>query len=189
MGRKKVKHELISNEYVRRTTFRKRKAGLLKKLSELTTLCGIMACGIIYSSYDPQPDVWPCPQEACRMLERFKNLPAKKQGKYMMDQKDFLDKSISKLNGRLETENKGNREALDMELLLIGFLADKKSCSSEVLTEIGHILDEKMNFLTKRIEFIKGFRPTKLMADDDNKKRVEHGLEKGFPRNYSGCYL
>ncbi|GMY29450.1 agamous-like MADS-box protein AGL80 [Fagus crenata] len=89
MGRKKVKHELISNEYVRRTTFKKRKARLLKKLSELTTLCGIMTCGIIYSSYDPQPDVWPCPQEACRMLERFKNLPAKKQGKYMMDQKDF----------------------------------------------------------------------------------------------------
>jgi hypothetical protein len=51
MGRKKVKHDqMISNEYLRRTTFRKRKAGLLKKLSELTTLCGIICmCYYIFT--------------------------------------------------------------------------------------------------------------------------------------------
>jgi len=104
----------------------------------------------------------------------FNNLPRKNrgQGKYMMDQKVFLEKSISKLNGRLETEKKRNR-GLEMELLLIGFLAGKKSTCSEDLTEIRHMhmVDEKINFITNRIEFIKGIKPTQLMADDDNNKR------------------
>lgn len=143
----------------------------MKKLSELTSLCGIIACAIIYSSFDPQPYVWPSPQEAFCPLERFNNLPRKKrgQGKYMMDQKVFLEKSISKLNGRLETEKKRNQE-IEMELLLIGFFAGKNSSCLEDLTEISHMLDEKINFITNRIEFIKGFKPTQLMADDANSK-------------------
>ncbi|EEF40630.1 mads box protein, putative [Ricinus communis] len=59
-----MKHEFITNVSVRRMTFRQRRAGLLKKLKELATLCGIVACAIIFSAYDSSPDVWPSPAEA-----------------------------------------------------------------------------------------------------------------------------
>lgn len=55
MGRKTVRHELIKlffNKFISITAFRKRKAGLLKKPSKLTTLCGDISCTIVYRSYD-----------------------------------------------------------------------------------------------------------------------------------------
>ncbi|KAI4333301.1 hypothetical protein L6164_018131 [Bauhinia variegata] len=41
MTRGKVKLQLIANESTRRAAFRKRKKGLLKKVDELTKLCGV----------------------------------------------------------------------------------------------------------------------------------------------------
>ncbi|CAN1192955.1 MADS-box transcription factor PHERES 2 [Linum perenne] len=52
MGRTKVQHELISNEISRKITFKKRKIGLLKKLKEIMTLCGVIACGIIFHNFN-----------------------------------------------------------------------------------------------------------------------------------------
>ncbi|CAA7052359.1 unnamed protein product [Microthlaspi erraticum] len=55
MTRSKVKLEFISNDASRKNTFRKRNKGLLKKVNELSTLCGIPACAIIYSPYNTNP--------------------------------------------------------------------------------------------------------------------------------------
>ncbi|KAI8531073.1 hypothetical protein RHMOL_Rhmol11G0109300 [Rhododendron molle] len=68
-GSKHVKFEFIANECVRRQTFRKRRAGLMKKVSELRTLCGVDACAVIYSTPDAQPDVCPSPPETYHVLE------------------------------------------------------------------------------------------------------------------------
>ncbi|KAF2290933.1 hypothetical protein GH714_016904 [Hevea brasiliensis] len=77
MDRRKVKHELISNASARKVTLKTRRASLLKKLKELTTLCGVTACAIIFSDYNSSPDVWPSHSEAVCELEKFKNLPPK----------------------------------------------------------------------------------------------------------------
>ncbi|KAH9692311.1 Agamous-like MADS-box protein AGL80 [Citrus sinensis] len=79
MGRRRVQHELISKESVRKVTFKKRRAGLKKKLSELTTLCGVTACAIICASFDHQPEIWPSPAEAARVLDKFNNFPIKRR--------------------------------------------------------------------------------------------------------------
>ncbi|XP_010246969.1 PREDICTED: agamous-like MADS-box protein AGL80 [Nelumbo nucifera] len=70
MAGKKVKFALISNESAR-TTFKKRKNGLMKNVSELSTLCGVSACAIIYSLYGKCLDVWPSISDAQRVLARF----------------------------------------------------------------------------------------------------------------------
>ena len=75
MTRKKVKLAYISNDSARKATFKKRKKGLMKKVSELSTLCGIEACAIVYSPYDAQPEVWPSPITVQLMLSQFKNMP------------------------------------------------------------------------------------------------------------------
>ncbi|KAK3227064.1 hypothetical protein Dsin_006926 [Dipteronia sinensis] len=82
MARHKIKHELISNESKRKVTFKKRKGDLLKKIDKLTTLCGIMGCAIIYSTFDNRPEIWPSPLELTRMLDRFKELPGESKDKY-----------------------------------------------------------------------------------------------------------
>ncbi|MBA0729099.1 hypothetical protein Golax_025374 [Gossypium laxum] len=57
MIRKKVKLAYITNDSSRKGNYRKRKKGLMRKMSELSTLCGIGACAIIYSPYESQPEV------------------------------------------------------------------------------------------------------------------------------------
>ncbi|KAF5764506.1 putative transcription factor MADS-type1 family [Helianthus annuus] len=52
MTRKKVKLAFIMNDSARKATYKKRKKGLMKKVNELSTLCGIDACVIIYSPYE-----------------------------------------------------------------------------------------------------------------------------------------
>jgi hypothetical protein len=41
MGRKKIKIESIFNENLRRTTFSKRRDGILKKVAEICMLCNV----------------------------------------------------------------------------------------------------------------------------------------------------
>ncbi|XP_022718279.1 agamous-like MADS-box protein AGL80 [Durio zibethinus] len=159
MGRKKIKHELISNESVRKVTLKKRKAGLLKKLNELTTLCGVAACAIIFSSCDTQPDVWPSKIEAFHVIEKFNNLPAKKRDKNMMDRHVFLSRSILQLNERLEKQRKKNQE-LEMELVLAEHMAGENNCdlnNLEQLKELVHLLQDDIKFVTNKIES-KGFK-------------------------------
>lgn len=43
----------------RRATLKKRKASFFRKLNEITTLCGVIACAVIYNTSDTKVDVWP----------------------------------------------------------------------------------------------------------------------------------
>ncbi|KAK4263088.1 hypothetical protein QN277_028560 [Acacia crassicarpa] len=52
MGRRKLAMKTLENRNARRALFERRKKGLLRKASELSTLCGIKACVIIF----PPPD-------------------------------------------------------------------------------------------------------------------------------------
>ncbi|XP_050225289.1 agamous-like MADS-box protein AGL80 [Mercurialis annua] len=110
MTRKKVKLAYITNDSARKATFKKRKAGLLKKVSELSTLCGIEACAIIYSPYDAQPEVWPSPIGVQRVLSQFKNMPEMEQSKKMVNQESFLRQRMGKANEQLKKQRKENRE-------------------------------------------------------------------------------
>ncbi|XP_049380712.1 agamous-like MADS-box protein AGL103 [Solanum stenotomum] len=58
MGRSKIKIELIQDHKKRKSTLVNRKAGLVKKISELSILCDIKACMIIYEgNYNHK--IWP----------------------------------------------------------------------------------------------------------------------------------
>ncbi|XP_057973326.1 agamous-like MADS-box protein AGL80 [Malania oleifera] len=171
MGRKKVRYELIADESARKVTFRKRKAGLLKKMSELKTLCGVDACAIIYDSRDDQPDAWPSSPEAHRVVEMFKDLPLSKQGKFMMDQESFLQKNISKLSATLEKEKKKNQR-LKMEMLMSECLETKSLDgvkTMEDLIDLSAFLEEKKKLITKRIDFLKQSNPSQVTAGNEDK--------------------
>lgn len=74
MTRKKVKLAYITNDSARKATFKKKKKGLMKKMSELSTFCNVKAYAIIYDHYDSQPEVWHSPLGTQPVLADFKRM-------------------------------------------------------------------------------------------------------------------
>ncbi|KAL0290568.1 UNVERIFIED_CONTAM: Agamous-like MADS-box protein [Sesamum calycinum] len=114
MTRKKVKLAFITNDSARKATFKKRKKGLMKKVSELSTLCGIDACAIVYGPYDSHPEVWPDGRGAHRVLAQFKRMPEMEQSKKMVNQESFIRHRITKAADQLKssTRTTGKRRSL-----------------------------------------------------------------------------
>ncbi|KAL9686451.1 hypothetical protein QQ045_023910 [Rhodiola kirilowii] len=126
MARKKVTLAFIDNDSARKTTYKKRKRGIMKKMTEISTLCGVEACCIIYSPYDAQAVLWPPSDvDVQRVLARFRTMPEMEQSKKMVNQETFLRGRIMKLKDQLKKQLKDNREQEMVEVMfqcLIGQL-------------------------------------------------------------------
>ncbi|RLN25652.1 agamous-like MADS-box protein AGL80 [Panicum miliaceum] len=102
MARKKVNLKWITNDSARRAAYKKRCKGLMKKTSELATLCGVKACVVVYGQGGAQqPEVWPSPPEARRLLQKFKAMPEIGRFKKVQSQEDLIQSRISKLRDQV----------------------------------------------------------------------------------------
>ncbi|KAK7859523.1 agamous-like mads-box protein agl80 [Quercus suber] len=146
MTRKKVKLAYITNDSSRKATFKKRKKGLLKKVSELSTLCDIKTCAIIYSPYDTQPEVWPSPMEVQNIIAKFKMMPEMDQSKKMVNQESFLRQRIAKSEEQLKKQQRDNREKEMTQNLNIVDLNDLGWVIDKSIKEI----DEKIKSLLEQ---------------------------------------
>ncbi|KMT14274.1 hypothetical protein BVRB_4g076300 [Beta vulgaris subsp. vulgaris] len=165
MTRNKVKLEYIANDSARKATFKKRKKGLLKKVEELTTLCGVDACAIIYSPYDARPEVWPSQIGARRVLARFMNLSQEEQEKKMLDQETYLRQRIAKASQQLEKIRDENREREMSELMhqCLGGVTSLEELSLKDTMDLCLVADKTLELIDKRIEFLH-----KTEEDDDD---------------------
>ncbi|KAL6514789.1 hypothetical protein OROGR_020368 [Orobanche gracilis] len=156
MTRKKVRLAFITNDSARKATFKKRKKGLMKKVSELSTLCGIEACAIVYSPYESQPDVWPDGRGAQRVLAQFKRMPEMEQGKKMVNQESFIRNRIMKAADQLKKLHKDNREK-EMTHLMYQCLTGKglQGLAVPELNDMGWLLDQNLKEIYKRIDGLK----------------------------------
>ncbi|XP_043717082.1 agamous-like MADS-box protein AGL80 [Telopea speciosissima] len=156
MTRKKVKLALIPDEAARRRTFYRRKDGIMKKLSELSTLCGVLTCAIIYSPFEQQPFVWPSPAAAERVLDKFKSMSVFEQGKNMLSQVEYLQQRITKLKDQLRKIQLENRKK-EMTMLMYQCLKGKdlNDLTMLELTDLTKVVAEKMEAIEKRIETLK----------------------------------
>ncbi|KAK7328333.1 hypothetical protein VNO77_22437 [Canavalia gladiata] len=79
MGRGRIPMELIQKEKARNITFQKRKNGLMKKVYEFSTLCGVDVCLIMYPSSvegegSTEPETWPQDLgEVQRIISKYHN--------------------------------------------------------------------------------------------------------------------
>ncbi|KAI5640212.1 hypothetical protein M9H77_00035 [Catharanthus roseus] len=105
MSKSMVKLSFIQNDAKRRAAYKKGKKGFLNKVSELTTLCGINACTIIYSKFDSEPDIWP---STLLMMKQRK----------MWNQEAYLRERIMKLKEQLNKKLSENHEKDLVELIL-----------------------------------------------------------------------
>ncbi|KAI5664854.1 hypothetical protein M9H77_24177 [Catharanthus roseus] len=126
MARKKVKLAFIVNDAKRKATYKKWKKGLLNKVSELTILCGINACAIIYSEYDPELEVWPSTFGVQQVISQFKHLPEMKKFKKMLNQEAYLRERIVKVKEQLKKQLLENRLKELAELMFQCLSTDKR---------------------------------------------------------------
>ncbi|KAF5197005.1 Agamous-like mads-box protein agl80 [Thalictrum thalictroides] len=158
MVRGKVKHRFIDNNASRRVSYRKRMISFKKMLNQLTTLCGVMACAIIYGPYDQTPEIWPNQAEASRILTRFQNCSHVEITKNMSTQEDFLKKRIQKLKKEHQEKIAENRRH-ELETLMYKFLKDEhdalQGISYQNSVDFEAFLDEKWLSIQKELEIQK----------------------------------
>ncbi|KAG2272995.1 hypothetical protein Bca52824_067550 [Brassica carinata] len=158
MTRKKVKLAFILNNASRKATYKKRKKGLLKKVHELSTLCGIPAGAIIYSPYDPTPEVWPDADGIQQVIAAFRSLPELERHKNMVNQEEYLKQRIEKAGKILKKQTRDNREVHFTEVMyqcLMGNMGVEGARAMD-LNDLGFLIDQYLNCLDRRIETLLG---------------------------------
>ncbi|RYR10834.1 hypothetical protein Ahy_B05g079310 [Arachis hypogaea] len=85
--KRKIKLQLINDMSSRKATFKKRCAGLLKKLEQIAILCDIQACIAIFG--DKSPTVWPSVEEAKVIVKKFEEIPKPKQLSRMATHQEY----------------------------------------------------------------------------------------------------
>jgi hypothetical protein len=114
MGRKKLNLQWISKDASRRAMLNKRRQGLIKKTSELSKLCGVRPCAMVYGENEVRPEVWPIVPVAKNLLASFKNTAEFERWTKKTGQEDFLRQRINKLQDmvrRFDLDSQG-RETL-----------------------------------------------------------------------------
>ncbi|VVA96623.1 unnamed protein product [Arabis nemorensis] len=156
MTRKKVKLAFIANDSSRKATFKKRKKGLMKKVNELSTLCGITACAIIYSPYDTNPEVWPSNSGVQRVIAEFRTLPEMDQHKKMVDQETFLRQRIAKATEHLKRQRKENRELEMTEVMFHCLIGRMGMFNLNImdLNDLGYLIDQYLKDVNRKIEIL-----------------------------------
>ncbi|KAG6531813.1 agamous-like MADS-box protein AGL80 [Zingiber officinale] len=158
MARNKVKLAWIANDANRRSTLKKRRKGLMKKVRELSILCGVEACMVVYDPQEPHhPAAWPSNGEAMRMLTRFKSLSDIERSRKMTNQETYLKSRVNKLAEQFRRLQRQNRETQMTALLFEGLRGRPLyDLSIEDASALALMVDNKLQEVReKRQELIK----------------------------------
>ncbi|XP_058777234.1 agamous-like MADS-box protein AGL80 [Vicia villosa] len=153
MTRRKVKLAFICDDTARKASYNKRKKGLIKKVRELTTLCGIPACAIISSPFDSQPEVWPNLEGAMNVIDRYKNSSVKDENRNV-NQERFLTQRITKARDQVRKLKYDNREQ-ELNLLMFGYLQNNNisdDLTSEELKDFDKLVEKKLKEVDIKIK-------------------------------------
>ncbi|XBI43166.1 hypothetical protein VPH35_107975 [Triticum aestivum] len=116
MARKKVALQYIRNDSTRLNTLKKHTKNMMKKGSEVATLCNAKACVLVYGEGTTVPEVFPSHAKAVAILNRFKSIPEVPQLKKTMNQETILSKRLVQLRHQVE---KIRREREDREARIL----------------------------------------------------------------------
>ncbi|XP_058782051.1 agamous-like MADS-box protein AGL80 [Vicia villosa] len=174
MGRKKLKLAFIEKDTARKLAYKNRKNSLVKKVDELTTLCGIDACAIIFGPYDPQPEIWPSPSGVQNVLSKFKTASEFDQRKKMVTQESFLKQRVEKAEKQLRQQLRDNKEKettmLMFQCLNAGGMVPNDS-SVAGLNDLAWMIDKNLKEIGRKIE--SGDRNTSIPQNQSENQSQE----------------
>ncbi|KAH7863210.1 hypothetical protein Vadar_014762 [Vaccinium darrowii] len=156
MTREKVNLAYISNDSARRTTFRIRKSGLMKKAQEIMTLCEIEACAIMFSAYDPEPIVWPSELQAQHVISRYMNMSPLEQTKRLVDPKGFTRQMLEKTMKKVTKKRKENNEHNQMTQVMYQCLYGRGFGNLTIgdLNKMSDLISQNLGETERRLEFL-----------------------------------
>ncbi|KAG6466596.1 agamous-like MADS-box protein AGL80 [Zingiber officinale] len=152
MARCKVRLVRIANAGSRRTTLRKRLKGLMKKVREMTVLCGVEAAAVVYDPQDPlHPAAWPSRREAALLLQGFRALPEVERLRKMTSQEAFLRQRVAKMRDQLRRQQLANHE-LEMSAILFEGLSGRSlhDVGIENAYSLSLLVDNKLQEIAAR---------------------------------------
>ncbi|PNX83852.1 agamous-like mads-box protein agl80-like [Trifolium pratense] len=196
MTRKKVKLAFIVNDTARKASYNKRKMGFLKKVEELSILCGIDACAIVYGPYEPQPDIWPSPLGVQNVVFKFRSMTELEHNKKKFNQEDYLKQRVSKARDQLMKLKRANMEN-EMKLFMYKSLQENEimfqNLSMEELNVLFWLIDQNLKDIGVRIleasQIISAPSPGQLQMAPPPQlaapttTRMDHGGQTGMTLN------
>ncbi|KAK7333126.1 hypothetical protein VNO80_29890 [Phaseolus coccineus] len=189
MARKKVDLTFITKASKRKATFKKRKNGLIKKIGEISILCGIQACAIIYTPDEPdQPEVWPSEEGVESAISRFRSVSELEQSKKMFCQESFLRQRIVKVQEQLKKVRNENRKK-EINHLISQYITvgnNLESANIIDLNDISFLADQCLEDITKKIIARKAQMVTPAVAENGG-QIVTHG-EQAQVNHVQGPY-
>ncbi|KAJ8900041.1 hypothetical protein K2173_024156 [Erythroxylum novogranatense] len=157
MARSRVKLGLIENLTARKACFKKRRTGLVKKVNEFTTLCGVRAFLMIFNPFEQnQVTVWPSEIGVHEELRRFYEMPELDRTKKMLNHESYLRWRISKLteqSRRLRAKN--NNMELDYLMYRIHRDGGIHNLSHYEQETALFLASEKMKAIRTRIDLLR----------------------------------
>ncbi|OAY64357.1 Agamous-like MADS-box protein AGL80 [Ananas comosus] len=152
MARKKVKLMWIANDATRRTTMKKRRKGLLKKVHELSVLCGVDACLIVYGTPSDRFPADILPSEP----RGFRGLPEGERRRKMVSQESFLRQRVGKMRDAQRRQLRENRQGELLALVAEGLSGRRSSFSNlaqvEEVASLTWMLDAKFKSVYDQLE-------------------------------------
>ncbi|KAH7657775.1 MADS box transcription factor domain-containing protein [Dioscorea alata] len=181
MGRVKVKLAWIEKAAARNTAYKKRKNGLLKKVKELSTLCDVKACAIIYPYGGMVPEVWSSTPNPMDVLVPFMQEPELETKKKMVNQVSFLQQQNMKLEELALKQEKENKELEN--IVLLGQCLEGKDLSGldlETISSLSRLVDNKLKLVKEKV----AKKKAEMVADGEGSSTPSaagmHGWCLGF---------
>ncbi|KAK9741814.1 hypothetical protein RND81_03G130500 [Saponaria officinalis] len=165
MGRKKL--DKVDNENkkitVTKKIYKKKVNLVLKKAYELSTLCDVQVCVIIYSSGGGPPTVWPNDSDTLnKIISRYTNIPLEERRKRALTL-TTLPKKVQDSQDLKEVNDKQVENLPKLDFVrddrLDGFFDVK-------LKEIANQLDAKIEYVKSRIYLMKKMSQSVTKIED-----------------------
>ncbi|XP_061374821.1 agamous-like MADS-box protein AGL82 [Gastrolobium bilobum] len=188
MGRSKTTFKRIPNDRVRKATFMQRRKGLMKKISEFSTMCGVEACLIVYDENgDARPMTFPQqPTKVQSIINKYEREKNEKPCK-IFDLEDFFKNKMNMVEAEISKVQK--------ETLKIQNPTSHPSFNileEEQLNEFIAVLDAKLGACNERIEILKKEHRTEannLNCIQSMAPETSGASQLNFMHNVSGSQL
>ncbi|KAH7676262.1 MADS box transcription factor domain-containing protein [Dioscorea alata] len=183
MTKGKLYPSFIAKASARKAAFKQRKQGLIKKLRELSILCDVPAFLIIFCHDLAQPQIWSSTPDPHQVLRHFTSMPEKEKSENMLNQADFLELQIKKLEDqfqKIELENSERELTLLLSKALRGE-ANLDDISLETAEKLSSMVEKKIEQVNERMSTIKREKFLNDSPDEDSNLSSSSGEDTESP--------
>ncbi|KAM7497282.1 hypothetical protein LguiA_021696 [Lonicera macranthoides] len=111
MAKNKVVLARIANDSKRKSTLKRRRDGLFKKIEELSTLCDVEPAVVVYArGEEEESGVWPSKEVTEERFRRYEFIPDVEKTLKMTTQEAYLQERVAKEMDKIKREEKKNEE-------------------------------------------------------------------------------